>query len=106
MFECPAYVHISSEERSKLDVKSRQCILLEYQKGLKGFKVWDLKTNKVIISIDVIFNEKIMLQCTQEKKKRVSKNYNINEHVMQAELEKKIFKLLGVLAQEISSITI
>ena len=39
VFGCPAYVHISNEERSMLDAKSRQCIFLGYQKGVKGFKL-------------------------------------------------------------------
>jgi hypothetical protein len=34
---CPAYVHILSEERSKLDPKSRQCIFHGYGKGVKGY---------------------------------------------------------------------
>ena len=41
VFGCPAYVHIPNEERSKLDVKSGQCIFLGYQKGVKGFRLWD-----------------------------------------------------------------
>ena len=64
VFECPAYAHIAREERLKLDAKSRQCIFLEYQKGVKGFKLWDPKANKVVFSRDVIFDEKAMLQNT------------------------------------------
>ena len=64
VFSCPAYAHIARDERSKLDAKSRQCIFLGYQKGVKGFKLWDLKANKVVISRDVIFDEKAMLHIT------------------------------------------
>ena len=70
VFGCPTYVHVFSEERSKFDAKSRQCIFLGYLKGVKGFKLWDPKANKVVISRDVIFDEKSMLQSTQEKEKR------------------------------------
>ena len=35
IFGCPANVHIPSEEWSKLDPKSRQCVFLGYGKGLK-----------------------------------------------------------------------
>ena len=70
VFGCPAYVHIPNEEISKLDAKSRQCIFLGYQKGVKGFKLWDLKANKVVISRDVVFYEKPMFQCTQKGEKR------------------------------------
>ena len=61
VFGCLAYVHIPNEERSKLDAKSRQCIFLGYHKGVKGFKLWDPKVNKVVISRDVVFDEKPML---------------------------------------------
>ena len=61
MFGCSAYADIVRDERSKLDAKSRQCIFLGYHKGVKGFKLWDLKINKVVISRDVIFYEKAML---------------------------------------------
>lgn len=62
-------MHIPSEERSKLDPKSRQCIFLGYQKGMKGYKLWDSKANKVVISRDVVFDEKAMLKSTQEEEK-------------------------------------
>ena len=39
VFGCPAYVHVSSEEGSKLDAKSRQCIFLGNPKRVKGFKL-------------------------------------------------------------------
>ena len=61
VFGCPTYVHVSNEERSKLDAKSRQCIFLGYQKRVKDFKLCDPKANKVVISRDVVFDEKPML---------------------------------------------
>lgn len=39
LFGCPTYMHIPSEERSKLDSKSRQCIFLGYGKRVKGYKL-------------------------------------------------------------------
>ena len=38
VFGCPAYTHILSEERSKLNPKSRQCVFLKYGKRVKGYK--------------------------------------------------------------------
>ena len=55
VFGCLAYAHIARDERSKLDAKSIQCTFLGYHKGVKGFNLWDLKANKVVISRDVIF---------------------------------------------------
>ena len=87
VFGCPAYVHVSSDERSKLDAKSKQCVFLGYQKGVKGFKLWDPKANKIVISRDVVFDEKAMLQHTQEEQKQVLKNCSTNENVVQVDLE-------------------
>ena len=41
IFGCLAYVHIPIEERSKLDSKSKKCIFLGFEKGVKGYKLWD-----------------------------------------------------------------
>ena len=68
VFGCPAYAHIAGEERSKLDAKSQQCTFLGYRKGVKYFKLWDPKANKVVLSKNVIFDEKAMLQNTQKDK--------------------------------------
>ena len=57
---------------------------------MKGFKLWDPKANKVVISRDVVFDEKSMLQSTQEKEKQVSENYSGNEQVVQVELESHV----------------
>jgi hypothetical protein len=41
IFGCPAYVHISGEDRSKLDSKLKKYIFLGFKKGVKGYKLWD-----------------------------------------------------------------
>ena len=70
VFGCVAYVHIPSGERSKLDLKSRQCIFLGYGKGVKGYKFWDSTANKVMISRDVVFDENSMLKRSQDEKQQ------------------------------------
>lgn len=54
---CPVYVMYNSQERTKLDPKSRKCIFLGYADGVKGYRLWDPTSRKVIISRDVIFAE-------------------------------------------------
>src|ERR1044072_5849323 len=61
IFGSPAYVHISSEDQSKLDPKSRRCIFIGYNKGVKGYKLWDPIKKKVLISRGVMFDEKSIL---------------------------------------------
>ena len=87
VFGCPAYMHISGDERSKLDPKSKQCIFLGFEKGVKGYKLWDPLARKVVISRDVIFDEKSMLEITQEEKKQIQTDCSNNKQVMQVELE-------------------
>jgi len=61
IFGCPAYVHIPIEERSKLNSKSKKCIFLRFEKGVKGYKLWDPVAQKVVISRDVVFDENSMI---------------------------------------------
>ena len=62
IFGCPAYVRVQSRKRSKLDSKSRKCVFLGFEKGVKGYKLWDPISKKTMTSKDVIFNEAFMLK--------------------------------------------
>lgn len=57
VFGCDAYVHVPKEKRTKLDSKSEKCIFIGYKDGLKGYKLWNPKTRKVMYSQDVVFKE-------------------------------------------------
>ena len=48
VFGCDAYVHIPKEKRTKLDNKSERCIFIRYKDGLKGYKLWNPETRKVV----------------------------------------------------------
>ncbi|KAL0360891.1 UNVERIFIED_CONTAM: hypothetical protein Sradi_3773600 [Sesamum radiatum] len=61
IFGCSTYVHVPSDERSKLDSKSKQCTFQGYKKGIKGYKFWDPITRKMVISRDAMFDEEFML---------------------------------------------
>jgi hypothetical protein len=87
VFRCPAYVHIPSEERSKLDPKFRQCVFLGYEKEVMGYKLWDLKTKKAVINRDVVFDENSMLKSTQGEEQQVPESGSSDKYVVQVELE-------------------
>ena len=53
-FGCIAYVHHVKETRSP---RAARGIFLGYAQGTKGYRVWLLKDQKVVISKDVVFNE-------------------------------------------------
>jgi len=57
VFGCDAYVHVPKENRSKLDKKAEKCIFIGYKDGLKGYKLWNPETKKVVYSRDVVFRE-------------------------------------------------
>ena len=57
VFGCMAYSHIPKDERSKLDSKAKQCILLGYGSTTKGYRLYDIKREQVFHSRDVVFDE-------------------------------------------------
>lgn len=57
---CPTFVHESSDKWSKLDPKSKKRVFVGYFNGVKGFKLWDPTSTKMVISMDVVFDESIM----------------------------------------------
>ncbi|KAG8478680.1 hypothetical protein CXB51_028518 [Gossypium anomalum] len=58
IFGCPTYAHVDNE---KLEPRSIKCVFLGYKAGVKGYKLWCPENRKVVISIDVIFDETAML---------------------------------------------
>eukprot|EP00253_Pinus_taeda_P024014 PITA_24014 len=57
VFGCDAYVHVPKEKRTKLDSKSEKCIFIGDKDGLKGYKLWNPVTRKVVYSRDMVFRE-------------------------------------------------
>eukprot|EP00253_Pinus_taeda_P020668 PITA_20668 len=54
---CDAYVYVPKEKRTKLDSKYEKCIFIGYKDGLKGYKLWNQVTKKVVYNRDVVFRE-------------------------------------------------
>ncbi|KAK2998642.1 hypothetical protein RJ639_023717 [Escallonia herrerae] len=80
IFGCPAYVHLHNEERSKLDPKSKECIFLGYEEGVKGYRLWDPVAKKKVISRDVVFNEAQMLNTNATSSERQGHTVEIELH--------------------------
>jgi len=51
------FVHVPKETKTKLDSKSVKCIFINYCEQSKGYKLYNLRSQYVIISCDVIFYE-------------------------------------------------
>ena len=58
VFGCTAYAHV---DNGKLEPRAVKCIFLGYKSGVKGYKLWNPETSKVVISRNVVFNESAML---------------------------------------------
>ena len=57
VFGCKAFVHVPKDERSKLDVKTRQCIFIGYGQDEFGYRLYDPVEKKLVRSRDVEFIE-------------------------------------------------
>uniref|UniRef100_A0A2N9EI16 Integrase catalytic domain-containing protein n=1 Tax=Fagus sylvatica TaxID=28930 RepID=A0A2N9EI16_FAGSY len=57
VFGCIAYAHIPSQEREKFDEKGEKYIFIGYSDESKGFRLLNPKSNKLVVSRDVIFDE-------------------------------------------------
>ncbi|MBY3556030.1 DDE-type integrase/transposase/recombinase, partial [Modestobacter lapidis] len=57
VFGCDAYMHVPKEKRTKLDLKSEKCKFVGYKDGVKGYKLWNPETQKIVYSRDVVFRE-------------------------------------------------
>lgn len=57
VFGCKALVHVPKEKRKKLDNKSTECIFMGYSYESKAYRLFDVKSNKIVLSRDVVFFE-------------------------------------------------
>ncbi|PHT90442.1 hypothetical protein T459_05555 [Capsicum annuum] len=58
IFGCIAYAHIPDQKRKKLDDKREKSIFLGVSYQSKAYKLFNPNTKKILISRDVIFDEK------------------------------------------------
>ena len=50
VFGCEAFMHVPKEKRRKLDNKAEKCIFVGYKDGIKGYKLWNPVTRKIVYS--------------------------------------------------------
>jgi len=58
IFGCICCAHVNAEKRTKLDEKSQKCVFLGYSDVTKVYKLLHVKTKKLVVSRDIIFDEK------------------------------------------------
>jgi hypothetical protein len=57
VFGCDAFVHVPRENKSNLDKKVVKFIFIGNKEGMKGYKLWDLASRKIVYNRDVVFRE-------------------------------------------------
>ena len=86
-FGCEAFVHIDKENRTKLEAKSKKCTFIGYGVNDFGYRLYDYENHKIIRSIDVIFNEKVLYKNQLQEKKKENEN---KEYAVLDEITEKI----------------
>jgi len=57
VFGCISHVHVPDSKRTKLDDKSVICVLLGVSEESKAYRLYDPNSQKIVVSIDVVFEE-------------------------------------------------
>jgi transposase InsO family protein len=57
VFGCRVYVHVPKEKRSKLDAKTRECIMVGYCEDSKAYRLYCPFSGRLVKSRDVVFDE-------------------------------------------------
>jgi hypothetical protein len=66
------FVHVPKDERSKLNSKIKQCLFLGSKDDEFGYRLWDPKEKKIVISGDVIFFKDQTIEDFEQKEKTES----------------------------------
>ncbi|KAK2980783.1 hypothetical protein RJ640_009568 [Escallonia rubra] len=70
VFGSIAYVHVSDQQRKKLDDKSEKFIFICYSQESKGYKLYNSVDKKMKVSRDVTFDEKSSWDWTDQDKEQ------------------------------------
>ena len=72
IFGSIGYVLIPAEKRTKLDEKSTKCIFTGYTLETKGYRLYNVETNKLVVSRDVLFDENAAWDWKEKKVEHVN----------------------------------
>ncbi|UYV61701.1 hypothetical protein LAZ67_1005991, partial [Cordylochernes scorpioides] len=60
VFGCKSWCSIDDcHRKSKFSPKAKECVLIGYPEGTKGYKVWDFRNDKIYVTRNVRFSEDI-----------------------------------------------
>ena len=73
-----------------MDSKSEKCIFIGYKDGLKGYKLWNPVTRKVVYNRDVVFREvKDVIKHEVKPKEHVKIEFELKEEESDSTAEEK-----------------
>ena len=78
-----AYAFAPKEIRKKWDSRSIKCLFMGYEPKSKGYRLYDIERNKIIISCDVKFNENIL----GENVNSLEQQTNLDENTINVSME-------------------
>ena len=89
VFGSICYAHIPKKLRSKLDETSEKCVFMGYSSQTKGYRLYNLQKQKMIVCKDVLFSENLAWDWNQGSvlKKKVPENVVQDEQDVPEELE-------------------
>ena len=59
IFGCIAYAFVKPQNREKFDKKGEKYLFIGYSDESKGYQLLDSRTNQLVISKDVVFDDTI-----------------------------------------------
>ena len=84
IFGCETYALTPKNQRSKLDPRSMKCIFVGYDDAMKGYRLWDPTSHKIVISKDVIFYESSLIK-SESVRVDVEQEHAISKQLIQLE---------------------
>jgi len=68
-------------KEDKLDPRVKKEVFVGFKRGIKGYKIWDPKDKKFVLSRDVTFDKASMLKPTISQQVEIEKTKGISQQV-------------------------
>ena len=85
-FSCEAFAHIDSENKTKLEAKSKKCVFFGYGIDEFGYRLWDFENLKNLRSRDVIFHEKVLYKDLLQQHEKKEDDYAVLDDTPKADV--------------------